>query len=252
MLDQQTIDIEEAGLQADQSRWQRGPFVFKEWIQGDHLSFDRNPNYWQSGKPYLDGLQANVRDIQSATVQLEAGALQLIRNPLVDDTAAVGGRPRGFQKILHPNPWARFSSTAWIAASLHSTTRSSARRSTTPSIGSGWSICTRATSTSGRCRGARARRRFDATKNMAFAFRSGQSQVLAGSGRSDEPDHRQHHHQRGRIRVQETFLQVYQIGPGVHRGHAEPQARGRGHVASIRRTMSSTRACGPQVTTTPT
>ena len=77
--------------------------MFKEWVQGDHLSFDRNPNYWQDGKPYLDGLQANVRDIQAATVQLEAGALQLIRNPLVDDTARLEQDPQ-YTKVLHPNP----------------------------------------------------------------------------------------------------------------------------------------------------
>ena len=32
-----------------------GPFTFVEWVQGDHLSFARNKNYWQSGRPYLDG-----------------------------------------------------------------------------------------------------------------------------------------------------------------------------------------------------
>jgi peptide/nickel transport system substrate-binding protein len=101
MLDQATIDIE-AGPKQTQAVG-TGPFVFKEWVQGDHLAFDRNPNYWQNGKPYLDGLQANVRDIQAATVQLEAGALQLIRNPLVDDTARLEQDPK-FTKVLHPNP----------------------------------------------------------------------------------------------------------------------------------------------------
>ncbi|HEY1291916.1 MAG TPA: ABC transporter substrate-binding protein [Chloroflexota bacterium] len=101
MLDQQSIDIEAGPKQTKVVG--TGPFVFKEWAQGDHLSFERNPNYWQNGKPYLDGLQANVRDIQAATVQLEAGALQLIRNPLVDDTARLEQDSR-FTKVLHPNP----------------------------------------------------------------------------------------------------------------------------------------------------
>jgi peptide/nickel transport system substrate-binding protein len=28
-----------------------GPFTFVEWAQGDHATFARNKNYWQSGKP---------------------------------------------------------------------------------------------------------------------------------------------------------------------------------------------------------
>jgi peptide/nickel transport system substrate-binding protein len=101
ILDKETIDIEAGPKQT--TAVGTGPFVFKEWAQGDHLSFERNANYWQNGKPYLDGLQANVRDIQAATLQLEAGALDLIRNPLVDDTARLEKDPK-YTKILHPNP----------------------------------------------------------------------------------------------------------------------------------------------------
>ena len=101
ILDKETIDIEAGPKQTKVVG--TGPFTFKEWAQGDHLGFERNPNYWQSGKPYLDGLQANVRDIQAATLQLEAGALDLIRNPLVDDTARLEKDPK-FTKVLHPNP----------------------------------------------------------------------------------------------------------------------------------------------------
>lgn len=31
-----------------------GPFVFKEWDPGNRLIVDKNPNYWEPGKPYLD------------------------------------------------------------------------------------------------------------------------------------------------------------------------------------------------------
>jgi peptide/nickel transport system substrate-binding protein len=54
-----------------------GPFVFAEFVQGDHLSLVRNANYWQKDRPYLDEVVSLIRDGQSAVTQLEAGALDL-------------------------------------------------------------------------------------------------------------------------------------------------------------------------------
>ncbi|KRB75066.1 hypothetical protein ASE01_17020 [Nocardioides sp. Root190] len=34
-----------------------GPFVLKEWVQGDHMLLEANENYWNEGKPYLDELE---------------------------------------------------------------------------------------------------------------------------------------------------------------------------------------------------
>jgi peptide/nickel transport system substrate-binding protein len=31
-----------------------GPFVLKEWNRGSHVVLERNPNYWDKPKPYLD------------------------------------------------------------------------------------------------------------------------------------------------------------------------------------------------------
>ena len=51
-----------------------GPFMFKEWLAGDHVSLVKNPNYWNAaaGGPYLDGITykpiADPTDPQRAPV----------------------------------------------------------------------------------------------------------------------------------------------------------------------------------------
>jgi peptide/nickel transport system substrate-binding protein len=44
-----------------------GPYVLKEWVTGDHLSFTRNPKYYQPGKPSIENVI--VRIVPDATVR---------------------------------------------------------------------------------------------------------------------------------------------------------------------------------------
>ncbi len=37
-----------------------GPYVLKEWVQNDHLTFERNPNYYEAGKPTIDEIVAKI------------------------------------------------------------------------------------------------------------------------------------------------------------------------------------------------
>ncbi|MBV9582860.1 MAG: ABC transporter substrate-binding protein [Chloroflexi bacterium] len=62
-----------------------GPFKFVEWRQHEALVLAKNPNYWQSGKPYLDGINMSViSDPQAMTTQFEAGALDVAVPPVTD------------------------------------------------------------------------------------------------------------------------------------------------------------------------
>lgn len=55
-----------------------GPFVFKEWKKGDHILLEKNPNYWQAGKPYLDKIVFRViNDASSRAAALESGEVHL-------------------------------------------------------------------------------------------------------------------------------------------------------------------------------
>lgn len=47
-----------------------GPYTFKEWSNGDHMTFVKNPTYWQGpGKPYADSVVFKI--IQDSTQALE-------------------------------------------------------------------------------------------------------------------------------------------------------------------------------------
>jgi peptide/nickel transport system substrate-binding protein len=47
-----------------------GPFLFVEHVKGSHWVGKRNPNYWDKGKPYLDGYRALF--IKSSSAQVAA------------------------------------------------------------------------------------------------------------------------------------------------------------------------------------
>ena len=56
-----------------------GPFLLSEWKRGDHLRLTRNPDYWEAGKPYLDGLVAKIIPQAASRAQaLQAGEVDYV------------------------------------------------------------------------------------------------------------------------------------------------------------------------------
>ena len=50
-----------------------GPFVLSEWKPGEHIKFVRNENYWQEGKPYLDGVEYyEITDVMTQNAAMES------------------------------------------------------------------------------------------------------------------------------------------------------------------------------------
>jgi peptide/nickel transport system substrate-binding protein len=51
-----------------------GPFVFVEYVKGSHWTARRNPDYWNAGKPYLDGYRATfIRDEAAQVAAIRSG-----------------------------------------------------------------------------------------------------------------------------------------------------------------------------------
>ncbi|MDR5800397.1 ABC transporter substrate-binding protein [Caballeronia sp. LZ001] len=55
-----------------------GPFRFKSWTRGANIVYERNPDYWDAGKPYIDSLVFKViPDAAARSAAFETGALDL-------------------------------------------------------------------------------------------------------------------------------------------------------------------------------
>lgn len=55
-----------------------GPFKIREWVDKSHMTFDRNPNYWQKGRPYLDSVTFRVNpDTPGAARMIDEGKADL-------------------------------------------------------------------------------------------------------------------------------------------------------------------------------
>jgi peptide/nickel transport system substrate-binding protein len=53
-----------------------GPYILEEWVTGDHVSFVRNPTYFEEGKPYIDRIIVQIvpDDSVAKTMMIEGDA----------------------------------------------------------------------------------------------------------------------------------------------------------------------------------
>lgn len=60
-----------------------GPFVLREYVPGERLTFDRNPHYWRSVPPRLEHVVLQVvPDQDSELLQLESGGIDMTQSEL--------------------------------------------------------------------------------------------------------------------------------------------------------------------------
>lgn len=82
-----------------------GPFRFKRWERGSHIEVERNPDYWDHPKPYIDRIIFRVvTDAAARTVLFETGeadlagegAVQLSELSRIRQLPHIGFETRGF------------------------------------------------------------------------------------------------------------------------------------------------------------
>ncbi len=74
--------VEEQGDNFGHAPQGTGPFLLKEWQPGQYLVFERNPNYFYEGLPYLDKVTIEVGvEPDVALLRLEKGEIDLMGDP---------------------------------------------------------------------------------------------------------------------------------------------------------------------------
>ena len=80
-----------------------GPYVMSEYIPEDHISFVKNDNYWQEGKPYLDGVKiVFMTDITTQQAAFMNGEVDLLSTN--DATLTQTLISQGFESIAAQAP----------------------------------------------------------------------------------------------------------------------------------------------------
>lgn len=88
-----------------------GPFVFKEWIPGNALTVEKNPHYWEPGKPYLDRVVfSDTSNPIVALQRLRTGEVDYISQLSPIDIRSIEGQP-GI--VLDRGPANRWYALQW-------------------------------------------------------------------------------------------------------------------------------------------
>ncbi len=71
-----------------------GPFQFREWVKGDHVTVVKNPNYWQAGLPHLDQIRwVPIPDSADRLAALENGTINAMDTVTPQTIVSVRSNP---------------------------------------------------------------------------------------------------------------------------------------------------------------
>jgi peptide/nickel transport system substrate-binding protein len=103
--------VEKAGADFGTKPVGTGAFLFKEWVRGNHITVERNPDYWDQGKPNLD--RVVFQDIAGSVVgvqRLITGEVDFVSELSPQDVRQIEGRS---DIRLDPDPIGRWISLQW-------------------------------------------------------------------------------------------------------------------------------------------
>ncbi|KKO53669.1 glutathione ABC transporter substrate-binding protein [Paenibacillus sp. DMB20] len=85
--------LQEFGDQIFQHPVGTGPYKFKEWVQGDHLTVEKNADYWEQGLPKADSITFKaVPENGSRIAMLKTGEADFVYPMPTEQVAEVDGK----------------------------------------------------------------------------------------------------------------------------------------------------------------
>jgi len=86
-----------------------GPFILKEYKRDVSITWEKNPNYWRKGRPYLDGIFTRfIPDSTTASALMQAKEADMWGAPVKDQAELL---KKGFKR---QSDWPALGMTIWI------------------------------------------------------------------------------------------------------------------------------------------
>lgn len=83
-----------------------GPFKWGEWRVNDQIRIERNPDYWQSGRPYVDAIVYKpITQIETRLAALESGQVDFVFDMTLKDVDRVKSNPNLRVALTDPVDW---------------------------------------------------------------------------------------------------------------------------------------------------
>jgi peptide/nickel transport system substrate-binding protein len=84
-----------------------GPFIFKELREGQSITMERNPNYWNGDLPFLDGIQHFKLDRVASANAMLSGRLDELRGNILQGYKIMEADP-AIRLLPQPGLWAYY------------------------------------------------------------------------------------------------------------------------------------------------
>ena len=102
-----------------------GPFMMTKFTPKQGATFTKNPKYWNTGKPYLDGVSVQfIEETQAQALALQSGSVDMMLTTPVQGAQALFTDPN-VKVLTTPSTMMRFAAHARRHGALHRQTRPS-------------------------------------------------------------------------------------------------------------------------------